>query len=95
MRLAVDIAALLLGCVIGALTAWRWGVLGGIGGFLAFSGLVFLRTEAQYWFEPDRDAGVLDAAVLSMGMGFAALWSGSFCLAGFFSRRRASSEGPT
>ena len=55
-------------CVIAAGAAWRWGVQGGFLGFVAFSGLIVLPTEAQYWFDPKRDAGVLDAAVVSMGI---------------------------
>jgi hypothetical protein len=65
MRVAVDIAALLVGCLIASVAAWRWGLWGWVAGFIAFSGLIILRTQAQYWFDPNRDAGVLDAAAVS------------------------------
>src|SRR2546421_12667768 len=88
VELPNQIAALLLGCVIAAVAAWRWGVRGGFLGFVAFSGLIVLRTEAQYWFDPKRDAGVLDAAVVSMGIAFAAVWTLCIFLVGIVSRRR-------
>jgi hypothetical protein len=61
-----DITVPLLGALVAALLVLRWGWLGFVGGFFVLWGFFWLRLELLYYFDPERDVGVLDAVVIGI-----------------------------
>ena len=84
-----DIAVPLLGALISALLVLRWGWVGAAAGFIVFWGFCYLRLELLYHFDPQREGGVLDAAVISIiSPALGLLWC-LLCLLARFLYRRA------
>ena len=83
-----DIAVPVLGALISALLVLRWGWRGFIGGFFVFWFFCYLRLELLYYFEPERDSGVLDAAVITiLSPALSFVWCFAFLLGRFVYRR--------
>lgn len=83
-----DIGVPVLGALVSAFVVLRWGWVGAIAGFFVFWGFSYLRLELLYFLDPQRDAGVFDAAVIgiiSPALGF--VWCSAFLLARFIGQR--------